>query len=471
MSETPGDLDPDPAFGERLPDGAADAVVVGGGMAGLVVARDLAKAGRRVILIEASDRLGGEVARHTVAGIDLDAGAESFASRDDTVTTLATQLGLGNEIVAPDPRGAWVVEADGHAFPLPSTGILGIPGTAMAKDVIDVVGTRGALRAEMDSLLPGPVGAREQKLGPLVRRRMGDAVLDRLVAPVTMGVHSAHPDDLDVDRVAPGLRAALLQQNSLARAVRHLRELAPAGSAVGGIRGGMARLVDELEADLATYGVDVRLGTAVRSYDPASVTLADGRRLSAGAVVIALGSRDAARLDGDPAADGPAAGLITLATLVVSEPALDSAPRGTGVLVARLPGTAPRPDGVRAKALTHATVKWAWLAERAEGRHVLRLSYDSPVVDRATPDAALRALAVEDATRILGVPLDPARVEGFARVEWEAPYRPAVAPAVRDDGVIRVGGAVAGRGLTGVIKDARSKAQALLDGAGGGTAV
>ncbi|AMM19552.1 hypothetical protein AX769_04605 [Frondihabitans sp. PAMC 28766] len=448
----------DPASGQPR----ADAIVVGGGIAGLVVARDLGRAGRRVILLEGSPRLGGEVARHTVAGIDLDAGAESFATRDDTIQTLATQLGLGNEVVAPDPRGAWVVEADGHAFPLPKTGLLGIPGTAMAKDVIDVIGTGAALRAEVDSLLPGFVGAKEQKLGPLVRRRMGSAVLDRLVAPVVMGVHSAHPDVLDVDRVAPGLRGALLQQNSLARAVRHLREMAPGGSAVGGIRGGMVRLVDELEADLVTFGVDVRLETQVRSYDETSVTLADGSRLGASAVVIALGARDSARLDGTLGAQDPTTGLITLATLVVDDHALDAGPRGTGVLIART--GSPDVVGIRAKALTHATIKWAWLAERTDGRHVLRLSYDSPVVDRSTSDAELAGIATEDASRILGMPLAEASVEGFGRVEWDAPYRPpSGAASTSATGVIRVGGAIAGRGLSGVVKDARAKAAALLD--------
>ncbi|MCU1527450.1 MAG: hypothetical protein JWP75_1213 [Frondihabitans sp.] len=430
-----------------------DAIVIGGGVAGLVVARDLAKAGRRVVLVEESDRLGGEVKRHTVAGIDLDAGAESFATRGDTVAQLATQLGLGNEIVAPDPRGAWVVEADGQAFPLPATGLLGIPGTPMAADVIAVIGQRAALRAEMDSLLPGPVGAKEKKLGPLVRRRMGQAVLDRLVTPVVMGVHSAHPDDLDIDRVAPGLRSQLLSQNSLARAVRELRSLAPAGAAVGGIRGGIVRLVDELVADLETYRVDVRLATRIRGYDDYSVTFDGGERLTAGHVVAALGARDTARLEGQD----PATGLITLVTLVVREPALDAAPRGTGVLVA------PGAEGLRAKALTHASIKWQWIAERAEGRHVLRLSYDSPGVDASTPDAELQAAAVVDASRILGVPLSAGTLDGFARVEWNAPltgFVPASDPALA--GVVRVGGAVAGRGLAGVIKDARAKAAELL---------
>jgi oxygen-dependent protoporphyrinogen oxidase len=435
---------------------AFDAVVIGGGIAGLVVARDLGKAGRRVVLLEAGDRLGGEVSRHTVAGIDLDAGAESFATRGDVVATLATQLGLGNELVAPDPRGAWVIESDGGAFPLPATGILGIPGTAMAQDVIDVIGTRAALRAEMDSLLPGPVGAKEQKLGPLVRRRMGRAVLDRLVTPVVLGVHSAHPDDLDVDRVAPGLRQQLLHQNSLARAVRELRSLSKAGSAVGGIRGGIVRLVDELAADLETYGVDVRLGSRARSYDSSSVTTASGERLTASHVVVALGARDAAALDG---AAAPATGLITLATLVVRAPELDAAPRGTGVLVA--PGQ-PR---IRAKALTHSSVKWAWVAERAEGRHVLRLSYDAPVVTRATTDAELRVLALADAQEILGTPLDDARVDGLGRVEWTPPLRAPAGAAVVDErgDALRVGGAVAGRGLAGVIAGARKAAAGIVD--------
>ncbi len=430
---------------------AFDAVVIGGGIAGLVVARDLGRAGRRVVLLEAGDRLGGEVSRHTVAGVDLDAGAESFATRGDIVATLATQLGLGDELVAPDPRGAWVIESDGGAFPLPATGILGIPGTAMAQDVIDVIGTRAALRAEMDSLLPGPVGAKEQKLGPLVRRRMGSAVLDRLVTPVVMGVHSAHPDDLDVDRVAPGLRQQLLHQNSLARAVRELRSLSKAGSAVGGIRGGIVRLVDELAADLETYGVDVRLGSRARSYDSSSVTTDSGERLTASHVVVALGARDAAALDGRAA---PATGLITLATLVVRAPELDAAPRGTGVLVA------PGQPSIRAKALTHASVKWAWVAERAEGRHVLRLSYDAPVVTRATADVELRALALADAQAILGTPLDDSRVDGVGRIEWTPPLRaPSGGSVVEERGdVLRVGGAVAGR-----VAGARTAAAGIVD--------
>ena len=68
----------------------AEFTVVGGGIGGLVVARRLAMAGRSVTLLEASHRLGGTVAAHIVGGVDLDAGAESFAVRGGTVAALAS---------------------------------------------------------------------------------------------------------------------------------------------------------------------------------------------------------------------------------------------------------------------------------------------------------------------------------------------------------------------------------------------
>ena len=93
--------------------------VVGGGIAGLVVARRLAMAGRSVTLLEASDRLGGTVARHTVGGIDLDAGAESFSVRGGTVAALAREIGLGADIVEPAQGGAWLQPVAGPPVPLP----------------------------------------------------------------------------------------------------------------------------------------------------------------------------------------------------------------------------------------------------------------------------------------------------------------------------------------------------------------
>ena len=387
--------------------------VVGGGIAGLVVARRLAMAGRSVRLLEASDHLGGTVARHLVGGIDLDAGAESFAVRGGTVEALAREIGLGAEIVLPSAAGAWLQPATGRAVPLPATSILGIPGTPLAADVIAAIGTRAALRAQLDALIPSLWARKSLTLGRLVRLRMGSAMLEKLVAPVVHGVHSVHPDDLPLDR-AGGLRAAYAREGSLAAAVRSLRDAAPAGSAVAGIRGGIHRLVTELAADLETHGVDVQLGRRVRSVDGLD-----------GTVVLAA-----------PLTPAPGRKVV-LATLVVEAPELLAAPRGTGVLVAQ------GASGIQARALTHSTAKWEWLRERAGGREVLRLSYDDEPAD-------LAATALADASALLGIPL-PAPVD-FARVEWTRSL----------EGAADVGETVAGSGLAGIIAQANAKADELL---------
>lgn len=56
------------------------ALVVGGGIAGLCAARDLAAAGLRVTLVEARPQFGGSVGSHLVENLVLDSGADSFAT-------------------------------------------------------------------------------------------------------------------------------------------------------------------------------------------------------------------------------------------------------------------------------------------------------------------------------------------------------------------------------------------------------
>ena len=439
-------------------------VVVGGGIAGMVAARELAVGGVGVTLLEASAVLGGKVARHTVAGIPLDAGAESFATRGGTVAAFLAGLRLGDAVVHPNPAGAWLQPADGAPVPLPKAGLLGIPSTPMAADVIAVIGRRAALRAQVDSLL-GYIGYKERTLGGLVRRRMGRAVLEQLVAPVTMGVHSRHPDELELDVVAPGLRSAFLSTVSLAQAVQKLRSAAPAGSAVAGIDGGIFRLVETLEARLVALGVVLRTGARVTGVEAGQVVLVDGEVIAADRVVLACqppftepvkagGMAQFAEL---VEVQQPVETLgIVLATLVVRAPELDAAPRGTGLLVAA------GADGIRAKALTHSTAKWPWLAARTDpGTHILRLSYSAESAPGEPGE--LREQARADAERLLGVPIPASSVLGFDRVEWARPAPAATTPdSAAPDGVVVVGEGVSGTGLAAVIAQAKQESGNLL---------
>lgn len=477
---------------EAVPDEERwDAVVVGAGVGGLVAARDLALAGLRVLVLDGRDAPGGAVRSHEVAGLRLDAGAESFATRGGAVAALVGELGMAHDLCTPAPRGSWVHLVGGDG-PLPATGLLGIPTDPGAGDVRRTLGLVGSWRARLDGVLPARVGADATTLGALVRARMGARVLDRLVRPLVGGVHAADPDQLAVDVVAPGLRAALAQHGTLGRAVGALRAAAPAGSAVQGLSGGLWRLVDALVADVRAHGGEVRVRSAVTglaAVGPAAGAQPGGgddelrgfvvrtahdevradRVLLATAAAVPL----LAELTGaDPGAmrtdDGTPVTLVTLVLDGVT--ALDSAPRGTGVLVA------PDATDVTAKALTHATAKWEWLAAAAgPGRHVVRLSFGRAEDDAATLPSgdALMRLALSDAAALLGTPLPADRLVGHDVVRWtqalprpSAAHRDAVA-AVRDavgrvPGLALAGAWVSGNGLASVVPQARSAAAELL---------
>ncbi|MFV0434406.1 MAG: protoporphyrinogen/coproporphyrinogen oxidase, partial [Leucobacter sp.] len=395
-------------------------VVIGGGVAGLVAARELAQAkvgegtGARVTLVEASDRLGGRVRRETVAGIPLDVGAEAFAVRGGAVAELLDELGIGDRLITPAPLGSWLVSGL-RAAPAPVSGYLGVPVHPLARRTVAALGLPGALRAALEPLLPRRIGADATNLADLVRARLGHRALERLVAPVALGVYSANPRDLPI---GPELRVALERHRSLTTAARALRSAAPAGAAVAGLRGGMGDLVDALERESTAAGVEVRTGAAATAVVPRDsqweVRVEGAPSIPCDAVIFACAEAYRAVA---PPTEAPTRTLVEVVTLVIDDERLDPAPRGTGALVS--PGTdsntaadASRPAAApQAKALTHTTAKWPdRFASLPSGTHVLRLSYGSAAAAPVTTgldDAALERRVLADASLILGLELRP----------------------------------------------------------------
>lgn len=482
---------------ESAPASAQTALVVGGGISGLLSARGLAASGYRVTVLEAGDAWGGCVGSHVVAGLVLDSGAESFATRSDAVSKLASELGLAAKIVSPRPGGAWVQLPEGPRE-LPRTGVLGIPANPWDPEVRRSLGLLGSLRASLDRILPASVGTGQEvtSVSALVKARMGARVLERLVAPVVGGVHSADPGLLDVDMVAPGLRTRLRQHGSLAGAVAAQRKgsgappaqgtatvngrPAKAGSAVAGLEGGMHTLVGALLEDLRQRDVTLLAGTtavAVRRTPEGWRVAAGGADFDAALLVVAVDGPAAVDLLAGPvpavAGRKPAAGPdVKLVTLVLDNPALDRRPRGTGVLVA------PQTPGIEAKALTHATGKWDWLAAAAgPGRHVLRLSYGRVDGVGGLPagpgtDDELLAASLRDASALLGVDISRESIVDWDVVRWRGAlpfaavgHRARVA-AIREacdsaGGLAVVGGWVAGNGLAAVVSDTQQQIRNL----------
>jgi monoamine oxidase len=89
-----------PASSRAAPSGSAarsaDVIVVGAGLAGLTAARQIAKAGRSVTVLEARDRVGGRVLNHSLGGSDYaELGGMFFGPTQDHIKALANDLGVG----------------------------------------------------------------------------------------------------------------------------------------------------------------------------------------------------------------------------------------------------------------------------------------------------------------------------------------------------------------------------------------
>lgn len=371
-----------------LPD-EVDALVIGGGIAGLSAAWQLSQDGFKPLLVEARGYLGGLIAPGYIGPVQVDLGAETFVPRGVETAQMVAALGL--EALAPSGDGARLFlppnRANGESrwrlWRFLRDAYLGIPADPGADDVVAVLGAKAAQRAAQDRHLGSEVGqgAEGETLAGFVAARMGQAVVDRLVRPIVAGIYTCDPADLATDTVTPGLRQATREHGCLADAVAFL--LARSRKATGGrsvdkcVRGGMFQLTAALSQAITTAGGTVltRVGAQrLTAPDAASHSASDSsttpdssgywqvelaptkpgptpssepvpaaapRTLRTKRLVVACSARPALRLLAsanlaalDTDITIPVGAPIARYSLLVDSPELDAAPVGQGLLVA-----------------------------------------------------------------------------------------------------------------------------------------
>jgi oxygen-dependent protoporphyrinogen oxidase len=260
--------------------------VVGGGISGLAAAWRLGAAlpGADVVVYEGAPDVGGKLRLGSVAGIPVDVGAEAMLARRPEGLTLAREAGLADAVVAPLTTAA-AIRAGGAVHPMPARTMLGIPADAAAVRASGVLSEAALRRIVAEpSGPPLPPLTADTAVGTLVRDRLGNEVVDRLVDPLLGGVYAGRADELSLRATMPALAAHLAGGGSLvaaAAAVADTGTRAPSGEPVfASLAGGLGTLPRAL---VSSGRFRVRTSATVRSI----TRTADGFRLVVGAVPVA----------------------------------------------------------------------------------------------------------------------------------------------------------------------------------------
>ncbi|GAB3445235.1 protoporphyrinogen oxidase [Streptomonospora sediminis] len=404
-------------------------VVVGAGVAGLTAAYRLGRAGADVTVLEASPRVGGKLYASPVAGVPVDAGAESVLARRPEALDLIAELGIADRIEHPAPLPA-AVYSRGRLRAFPKGQVMGVPGDLAALARSRVLSARGVLRAGLDRVLPRTPMGEDTSVGAYIGARMGHEVVDRLVEPMLGGVYAGRAERLSLESTLPQLAPLAREERSLARAAGRAAQQqrtrsGPAAPAFATLRGGIATLIDAL-AD--SSGARIETSATVRGLartGSGGWTLAVGaaapdapgsaaREVGADGVVLACPAPAAAKLVRPlaPAAAAELAGIeyasMAIATLAYPASAFSRSPAGSGFLVSSR-------EGLSIKAATFSSLKWPWLAEELEhagaqaGTVLVRCSIgragEEALLQRS--DGELAAAAARDLAAVCGITAGP----------------------------------------------------------------
>lgn len=354
-----------------------ESLVIGGGIAGLVAAKDLALRGDKVTLIESTAHLGGLISSVNLLGQSVDSGAEAFAVSRPNTLQLIESLGLGDKIVRPTRSDARI-RIGGKNATIPS-GVLGIPASLDDPTLLTSLSESAIRLAKFNDAQPWNL-AGSPTIGEVVVNRLGSEFLERLVAPVISGVHASDPMMLEIRTVAPGLMEAATAAGSLVAGVAALRAKASApGAAVAGFEGGMHQLVAELARNLASAEVEIRLNTEASEVrvgpEAFEVVVKNSQPITARRLVIAVPPHAATvLLSKMPSVSNLLAKIkavdVAVVALAIQNPDLLNQPLGSGVLIAE------GDELIQAKASTHSSAKWSWLKSKFNAEtEIIRLSY------------------------------------------------------------------------------------------------
>ncbi|ADH99978.1 protoporphyrinogen oxidase [Salisediminibacterium selenitireducens] len=182
--------------------------VIGGGITGLSAAFYLQKeieAGNidaQYTLYEAKAELGGRIETVKKDGFTIETGPDSFLARKQSMTELAKDVGMADDLV-PNEGGSFIL-SKGRLHKMPEGAVMGIPtkwGPFISTTLFSPV---GKARAAFDLVLPKVTkGDQDISLGEFFRRRLGDEVVDHMIDPLLSGIYAGNIDEISLHATFP----------------------------------------------------------------------------------------------------------------------------------------------------------------------------------------------------------------------------------------------------------------------------
>lgn len=370
-----------------------DMIVVGGGLAGLLVACEVSRRGGRALVLEAGPGPGGVAATVRDEGYLLEPAAGSLLLPHPQLTPILESAGARVVPAEPAARRRYVYNRD-TLFELAGPKSL----------ATGLVSPRGKLRMLREPWVKPSYKGTDESISGFLERRLGPEVGRLGATLMAHGVFAGDPDQLSVRAAFPAFVALEDQAGSMVRGGIARMRARPKGAprpAVHVAPAGMAGLAAELAAHL---GDDFRADWPVESIrsDGDEWVVSGLGEERADAVVVALAPGDAAPVVPKSLAEVLSeAECAPVAVVGLGGRSADvPAPTGFGALVG------PE-SGVHTLGLLFES---SYAPGRAPKRHRLLKAIFGGGADPsvlALDDDELVALATEEAGRILGIAVQP----------------------------------------------------------------
>jgi protoporphyrinogen/coproporphyrinogen III oxidase len=184
------------------------ALVVGGGVSGLVCAYSLRKAGIDTQLLEASSRPGGVIRSERRDGFLLELGPQSF-SGTAPLLELCRGLGIDGQLVQAPPRTPRYVLVGGALRKVPLS-----PRAFFASSLFSI-GTKWTILRDAFGTSHPP--EQDESIAAFVRRKFSAELLEKLVGPLVSGIYAGDPEQLSLRGAFPQVHEAEKSAGSIVR--------------------------------------------------------------------------------------------------------------------------------------------------------------------------------------------------------------------------------------------------------------